>query len=118
LNSILLIGAALNFIAGIKIFSEIIFSPPLKTDPAEYISLKLFVVGVAFTFGSTYTYLYYNIDYVVPFLIFGAALKSWAFFVGLYLYSVKRIDLKMFIEFGVTNGVVASLFWLLIQHHS
>ena len=55
---------------------------------------------------------------VIPFLIFGAALKSWAFIVGLYLYFIKRIGLKMFIEFGVSNGIVAALFWLLIQYHS
>jgi len=118
LNYILVIGAALNFIAGLKLLSEIVFSPPLKTDPAEYISLKLFVVGVAFTFGSVYTYLFFNLEYIVPFLIFGAALKSWACIVGLYLYIIKRIELKMFIEFGVSNGVVAALFWILIQHHS
>jgi hypothetical protein len=118
LNYILVIGAALNFIAGLKLFSEIIFFPPLKSDPVEYISLKLFVVGVAFTFGSVYTYLFYNLEYIIPFLIFGAALKSWAFIVGLYLYFIKRIGLKMFIEFGVSNGIVAALFWLLIQYHS
>ncbi len=114
---ILYVGAALNFIAAFKLLSEIISSPPSKDGPGDYLFLKMFVVGVAVTFGSLYIYLFNNLEYIVPFLIFGASLKFWAFIISLYLLSVKRIGRRLFVELGVSNGIVAALFWWLIQQH-
>lgn len=118
MDYILLIGAALNYSGSLKLLKEAFTSPPDATLPEEYFQIKLFVVGVAATFGSLYLYLFFNTQFVVPFLIFGAALKAWAFLTCLYLLVVKRIQFKLFFEFGILNGIVAVLFACLIVHHS
>ena len=87
---------------------------PRGTDSDEYLQLKLFVTGVAATFGSLYLYLFFNPEFIVPFLLFGAALKSWAFITSLFLFSRKILRIKAFAEFGISNGIVAVLFWILI----
>ena len=118
LNYILLIGAALNILSGIKLFLEVISDSSGHPDPEDYRFLKLFVVGVAFTFASLYIYLFFNMTYVMPFIIFGASLKTWAFFVGLYLYVSKKVTAKTFVEAGVSNGIVAGLFWFMVVNHA
>ncbi|PKN89296.1 MAG: hypothetical protein CVU51_00910 [Deltaproteobacteria bacterium HGW-Deltaproteobacteria-1] len=114
MDYILLAGAALNFTGSLKMFREICKAPPLESDSEEYLQLKLFVAGVAATFGSLYVYLFFNPALIVPILIFGAALKSWAFITSLVLYRMKLLRFKAFSEFGLSNGIVAVLFWVLI----
>ncbi len=114
LNYILLIAAVLNILSGIKLLLEVISTSRGSEGPEDYCFLKLFVVGVAFTFASLYIYLFFHSAYVMPFIIFGALLKTWAFFVGLYLYVSKRITARTFGEAGVSNGIVAGLFWFLV----
>ncbi len=117
MHYILLIGAGYNFIGCLKLLKELFISaPPLETDNQEYYQLKLFVAGVAVTFGALYVYLFFYPQYIFPILIFGAGLKSWAFLGSLYLYLLKRLDLKTFFDFGITNGVIACLFWALILY--
>jgi hypothetical protein len=116
MNYILLIGAALNIYGGLTMLKAVVTSLPLKTNPEDYIQLKIFVVGVAVTFASLYVYLFFNPEHIMPFLIFGAALKSWAFITSLYLYRTKTLSLKVFNDFGLPNGVVAILFWILLVH--
>jgi hypothetical protein len=48
----------------------------------------------------------------VPLLMFGAALKVWAFVLSAILYARGRLDRRNFLSFGVTNGVVGALFWV------
>jgi hypothetical protein len=118
LNYILLIGAALNILSGIKLFLEVISASNVSEGPEDYRFLKLFVVGVAFTFASLYIYLFFNTAYVLPFVVFGASLKTWAFFVGLHLYVSKRITTKTFVEADVSNGIIAGLFWFMVVGHA
>ena len=115
---ILLIAAALNILSGIKLSLELVSASGASEGPEDYRFLKLFVVGVAFTFASLYIYLFFNTAYVFPFVIFGASLKTWAFFVGLYLYVSKRITAKAFGEAGVSNGIVACLLWFMVVSHA
>jgi hypothetical protein len=114
MDYILLAGIALNYTGSAKMFMEICKAKPLETDPEEYLQFKMFVTGVAATFGSLYLYLFFNPEFIVPILIFGAALKSWAFITSLFLYRMKRLSFKAFSEFGLSNGIVAVLFWVLI----
>ncbi len=114
MDYILLAGAALNFTGSIKMFREICKAAPSETDAQEYLQLKMFVTGVAATFGSLYVYLFFNPELIVPILLFGALLKSWAFITSLFLYRIKRLHFKAFSEFGLSNGIAAVLFWVLI----
>lgn len=118
MNFILLIGAALNIYGGLTMLKAVVTSFPLKTNPEEYIQLKIFVVGVAVTFASLYVFLYFNPKHIMPFLIFGAALKSWAFITSLYLYRTKNLSFNGFKDFGLPNGAVAILFWILLVHNA
>ncbi len=118
MNYILLIGAALNLYGGFTMLKAVVKSLPLKTNPEEYIQLKIFVAGVAVTFASLYVYLFFNPKHIIPFLIFGAALKSWACITSLYLYRTKNLSFKAFSDFGLPNGVVAILFWTLLLYNA
>ncbi|GAA5315155.1 MAG: hypothetical protein AseanaTS_03590 [Candidatus Pelagadaptatus aseana] len=109
---ILLIGAALNFSGAAKLAFE--FFRLGEQAAAEHRQLKLFVMGVATVFGALYLYLFAHPQFIDPFLWFGAALKAWAFITCLYLKLTGRIDRKLFLEFGLTNGVVAVMFVMLL----
>ena len=82
--------------------------------PGDYEQLKLFSAGTAAVFGTMYLFLFFEPHYVVPFLIFGAALKTWAFVLSAVLHRLRRLRLQEFIFFGVSNLVVAVLFWIYI----
>lgn len=116
---ILLIGAALNLIGGTGIlFSmwiKLPFTFPIlpsakEINPPDYVLYRLFTVGTAFVFGSMYIYLYHHSEYAMPFLIFGMALKYWAFLASLFAYLLFKMPKDIMINFGFTNLVVAILF--------
>ena len=68
--------------------------------------------GTAATFGRYYLYLYATRKPVVPLLMFGAALKAWAFVLSVILRTQGRLDVRNFLSFGVSNGIVGGLFWV------
>lgn len=116
---ILLVGAALNLIGGsvilISMFTKLPFASPIlppagEINPPDYVLYRLFTAGTAFTFGSMYIYLYYNAEYAVPFLIFGVALKYWAFIASLVSYLLYKMPKDILVSFGFSNLVVAILF--------
>ena len=59
----LLVGAAVNFLGAIKLVLELARQP---INQPEYLQLKLFVVGVAATFGVMYVYLFFFAQYIFP----------------------------------------------------
>jgi len=113
LRLILLLGVAFNIFGAMPLFTgsaRILAATPGSADRS--LSLMLFSGGTALVFASLYLYLFFNPVYVVPFLVFGASLKTWASVLSFFLYLKKRTSLQAFIQFGVGNGVVAFLFWL------
>lgn len=115
---ILLFGAVFNILGGINLLRVGLSIKPVESLPEDYSLYKLFVAGVAVTFGALYIYLFFNTEYIIPFLVFGAALKTWALISSGYYYFINQISLKLFIEFGVSNGIIASLFWILILNQT
>jgi hypothetical protein len=114
-KEILLVGVALNYFGALKLlFSALAAVPGSSNLPQEYLQFKLFTAGTAAVFGSLYLYLYFHTVFAIPFLAFGAALKTWAFLLSLYLYLRHRLSRGAFLEFGVSNGLVALLFWYYI----
>jgi hypothetical protein len=112
---ILLIGVALNYLGAVKLLSTALRALPGSSGQSgEWLQFKLFTAGTAATFGSLYLYLYFQPLFATPFLIFGAALKSWAFVLSLLLYGRRRLGFAEFAEFGISNGLVAVLFWYYI----
>jgi len=112
---VLLLGAAFNFYGAFTLLRTAIraMAPaPGAFDPSLH--LTLFVAGTAAVFGSLYTYLFFHPEFVFPFLVFGAALKTWAFLLSLYLYVKRRVPRQLLLEFGVANGAIAVLFWIYI----
>lgn len=108
----LLAGAALNGYGAFQFFHRAMQNSQNTHEPADYRQLQLFVAGTAMTFAVLYLYLFWHSYYVWPFLLFGAALKSWAFFISLFLYLKKGLKWPIFAEFGLSNGFVALLFWI------
>ncbi len=115
MHYILLIGAAYNILGGVRLFLSALREAPLTpSQPGASPHLPLFVAGTAFVFGSMYLYLFLNLKFLVPFLLFGAALKTWAFLISIFLYRKGHIRRKVFLEFGLANGIIAFLFWVYI----
>jgi len=111
-RGVLLSGVALNWFGAAKIAREVWLGRRAPDPPGDYDQLKAFAAGTAATFGSFYLYLYVAKKPVVPLLMFGAALKMWAFVLSVILFAQGRLDRGNFLSFGVTNGVVGGLFWV------
>jgi len=103
---ILLVGAALN-LAGATQFLIV----ERHAADGELMLFKWFTAGAAAVFACLYLFLYWHTGYVQPFLFFGAALKTWAFVIALVLFLRRQVSGRRFVEFGVTNGLVAVGFW-------
>ncbi|HPI23399.1 MAG TPA: hypothetical protein PLE73_09385 [Spirochaetota bacterium] len=119
MDIILLIGAGFNIAGGIGIFvSQFVELPysfprvtaPDRADPPDYMVYRLFTVGTAFSFGALYLYLFFHRENAYPFLIFGMALKYWAFLTSLIAYRRYRIPAAVFFNFGLGNLAVGILF--------
>jgi hypothetical protein len=109
---VLLSGVALNWAGAAKLAHEVWVSHDRAGAPADYDQLKAFTSGTAATFGAFYLYLFATKKPVVPVLMFGASLKTWAFVLSGLLRAQGRLSRANFLSFGVTNGLVASLFWV------
>ncbi len=115
MNWVLLVGAAQNIAGAAVIAISAAQSVRRSGQPDDYVQLKLFAAGTAFTFGAMYLYLFSHEKQVIPFLLFGAALKTWAFALSAALFGIGRLPLRQFIEFGCSNGAVATLFWAYVS---
>jgi len=113
---VLLIGAAQNWFGAVKIARDVWSRTGRSGGPQadyapDYAQMKAFTAGTAATFGSYYLYLYVAKKPVVPWLMFGAALKLWAFLLSVLLLAQGRLGRAEFVTFGVSNGVVGCLMW-------
>jgi hypothetical protein len=117
-RAVLLSGVALNWAGAAKLAREVWLSNGRVGVPADYDQLKAFTSGTAATFGAFYLYLFATKKPVVPLLMFGASLKTWAFVLSGLLHAQGRLNRANFLSFGVTNGVLASLFWAHIIRES
>lgn len=116
---ILLIGAVVNALGGISILSSMFSTVPYSfpklparsaINPNDYLLHRLFTAGTAFCFGSLYLYLYIHPEYAFPFLIFGMALKYWAFLSSLIAYVKSDLPVHLFVSFGLLNLIIALMF--------
>ncbi len=57
-----------------------------------------------------YLYLYFRPEFAFPFLLFGMALKYWAFAASLVAWRKFRLPFLVFLNFGIMNLFVAVLF--------
>ena len=117
-RAVLLSGVALNWSGAAKLAREVWFTQRPADAPADYDQMKAFTAGTAATFGAFYLYLYAKKQPAVPLLIFGAALKTWAFALSVLLRSQGRLDRGSFMSFGVINGLIGGLFWIHIVHQA
>lgn len=113
---VLIAGAALNGYGAVNLFISSLRGMHRISGPDDYWQLRLFVSGTALTFGLFYLYLFFKPEFVWPFLIFGAALKSWACLLSLALYKAEKLSRRAMVEFGLSNGLVAGLFWLYLWY--
>lgn len=115
---LLIIAVILNlrgaYILGVAAYRDCAVS----STAGDYLQLKAFVAGVAFTFAVMYLVLFLNPQYIFPFLAFGAALKAWAFASCLFLFQLRRLPFQVFFEFGVVNGIMSILFVCLLFEYS
>lgn len=116
---ILLIGAALNCIGGISIILSMFRALPFgfpklpaagEINPNDYLLYRLFTAGTAICFSSLYLYLYLHPEFAYPFLVFGMALKYWAFMASMVAFVKSRLPVPVLVNFGIMNLVVAVLF--------
>jgi hypothetical protein len=110
-RAVLLSGVALNWIGAAKFAREVFWTPARVDAPADYDQMKAFTAGAAATFGAFYLYLYRSEEPAFPLLVFGAALKTWAFVLSVILRKQNRLSRGDLVSFGVSNGIVAGFFW-------
>lgn len=115
-NYLLLVGTALNYVGAISVL------PPssrrnLAIVSGRHAQAELFIAGVEASFGTLYLFLFFRPQYIIPFIVFGASLKIWAFLIALSVYRTRRIERREFILFGVSNGVVGVLLWVVALVH-
>ena len=119
MSSVLLAGAALNLVGGLSILASMLTAVPLGfplvrgvegIKPPDYALHRLFTGGTAFCFASMYLYLYLHPRYAMPFLLFGMALKYWAFVASLIARRRFGLPRQIFASFGCANLAVAVLF--------
>lgn len=111
MSAVLIAGVFLNWTGALKLLVELRVPQREPAAPGDYRQLKLFAAGTAVVFGSMYLYLFIEPEHVVPFLVFGAALKTWAFVLSALLRARSQLQPDPFWSFGVSNLVVALLFW-------
>lgn len=112
---ILLIGAAFNLCSAVPLILSAMRTLSAAASRADqFLPLTLFSAGTAVVFAGLYLYLFFYPTFVVPFLIFGASLKTWAFLLTSYLYLKNRVSRPVLLQLGIGNGAVAVLFWVYI----
>jgi hypothetical protein len=111
LHWVLLLGVALNWYGAISGLTSIAKQLGKVQGPPDYWILRFFLAGAAATFGAMYLYLFFRPEFVWPFLIFGAALKTWVLVYSIYLYRVGALSKDGLNQFGISNGIVAVGFW-------
>lgn len=115
MKAILLIAVAVNFLgAGRMLAAGVRQMPAAARGEVQNLEFLWFAAGAAAVFGSLYLYLYFYPAFVVPFLVFGAAAKTWVLAFCLLLYFKHCLPRRVLFAFGVKNGVVAALFWAYI----
>jgi len=78
MKTILLLAVALNFHGAAKmLIAGIHLVPAAARGEVKNLHFQWFAAGTAAAFGSLYLYLFFRPEFVVPFLVFGAALKTW-----------------------------------------
>ena len=116
---ILAVGAALNLYGGLVLLLSLFVKVPRsfaqlppaeQVNPRDYLLFRIFTAGTAFAFGSMYVYLFLRPEHAMPFLIFGMALKYWAFFASVAAYLWSRLPKDTLVGFGFSNLLVAILF--------
>jgi hypothetical protein len=83
----------------------------LRDAPGDYDQMNAFTAGTPATFGAFYLFLYRRQRPPVPWLIFGASIKTWVFLLSVVLLAQGRLDRQSFVSVGVSNGLVDGLFW-------
>jgi hypothetical protein len=119
MKNILLIGAVMNFVGCIGMLLSMRFKLPFSfpslpqtkdINPPDYVLHRLFSAGTVLIFGIMFVYLYYHSEYVMPFLIFGVALKLWVFIASLISYLIFKMPKDVLLCFGVPSLAIAMLF--------
>lgn len=115
MHGIFLLGVALNYLGAATLFAGALQSTFNEDSSSrETLQLKFFTSGTAAVFGSMYLYFFFNPSSAMPFLIFGAVLKTWAFILSVFLFLQNKMQRKAFFEFGIANGIVGAAFWYYI----
>ena len=115
MKAVLLLAVALNFHGAARmLMGGMRLVPAAARGEVKNLHFQWFAAGTAAAFGSLYLYLFFRPEFVVPFLVFGAALKTWVLLLCLYLYFKHCLSRRVLVEFGAKNGVVAALFWICI----
>ncbi|TAK84729.1 MAG: hypothetical protein EPO12_03955 [Aquabacterium sp.] len=118
MKAVLLAGALLNFWGALRLALWPLPGTSHRADAAHIGLLQLFAAGTAAVFGALYLLLWLQPGWVLPFLVFGAALKSWACVISLFLHGRGRIGSRLLVQFGLSNGIVGALFWVVIVHEA
>jgi hypothetical protein len=87
-----------------------VLRPLVRFDNSGPALFRMFVGGTAMLFGIAYVAVWRDCAQNRPLLVYGTALKYWAFAISLFGFITSTLSLEVLLLFGVGNLIFAVLF--------
>ena len=111
MQTTLILAAIYNLIGGVTIlFLGRLIAPLVHFNDVGPGLFRMFAGGTAVLFGIAYLAVWRNYRQNRPLLVYGTALKYWAFAISLFGFFTSSLSLQMLLLFGVGNLFFAVLF--------
>ena len=111
MQTTLILAAIYNIVGGVTIlFLFGLIAPLIRFDNSGPALFRMFVGGTAVLFGIAYVGVWRDCQQNRPLLIYGTALKYWAFAISLFGFITSTLSLEVVLVFGVGNLIFAVLF--------
>jgi hypothetical protein len=111
MQTTLILAAIYNIVGGVTIlFLFGLIAPLIRFDNSGPALFRTFVGGTAVLFGIAYIAVWRDCQQNRPLLVYGTALKYWAFAISLFGFITSTLSLEVLLLFGVGNLIFAVLF--------
>jgi len=111
MQTTLILAAIFNITGGLAIlFLQRFIAPLIHFNDFGPGLFRMFVGGTAVLFGAAYIAVWRDYRQNRPLLVYGTALKYWAFAISLFGFLKSDLSLQVLLLFGVGNLIFAVLF--------
>lgn len=115
----LILAAIYNITGGLAILFFLgVLGPMIHFNDFGSGLFRMFVGGTAVLFGVAYLAVWRDYGRNRPLLVYGTALKYWAFLISLFGFVTSTVSLPVLLLFGVGNLIFAIVFTGFLRQHS